>query len=1548
MSRSPALDDSGDVAVIGMACRFPGARDVAQFWDNLRRGVESVSFLSDEQRSALGDEAAGPRYVGAYSHLEGWDLFDAGLFGLSPREALVMDPQQRLFLECGWQALEHAAHDGARTGAVGVFAGVTASRWARRLDANPGVAAAVGEMQLVIGNDKDHLAPRLSYLLDLRGPSVPVQTACSTSLVAVHLACQSLLQYESDLALAGGCTIAGFEPGGYLYQEEGLMSADGHCRAFDAAAGGTAPGSGVGVVVLRRLADAVADGDHVHAVIKGSAINNDGASKVGYTAPSVEGQRRVLREAMAVAGVEAAEISCVEAHGTGTPLGDPIEVEALKQAFRASGAEPTPRSCALGSVKTNIGHADCAAGIAGLIKTVLCLEHRTLVPSLHFERPHPALELDSSPFFVPTVTAPWERSPRYAGVSSFGIGGTNAHVVLSEAPARPAASEARPWQLFTLSARTSSALAALRSRLRDDLAGRDEGELADVAYSLHVGRRRLDARDAFVVRSREQALDALARDPVTAAPLDRDAAPSVVFMFPGQGAKPDDLGRELYRTEPVFRQHADRCSGELEPLLGVDLAALLYADQTPDPRVRQPALWQPALFLVEFALARLWMSWGIRPQAMIGHSLGEIVAATLAGVLPLGAALRLVARRGRGTAELSGGAMLAVPLPEEELAPWVREPVSLAAVNAASLCVLSGPVEEIERLAVDLARHQPVRLESEHAFHSRAMEPLMDPLAELAATFRLAAPEIPYVSNVTGSWMSAEDATDPAYWARHLRQPVRFHQGLECLLAEPGRVLLEVGPGAVLSRLAQRRGLEAAAAVPSLAAPRPDPAGDGRPSAASTLEALGTLWRHGVEVEWEAFHKSERRWRLALPTYPFEHESFRLDARPGELEPSALRDLDTRSDPADWFYLPVWQQAPLERAGRFDHTLEPGACWLVLLDAGGRAETLIRRLRTLGQTVVTVKAGRRFAASDALTFTIDPASAGDYRALLDVLGPDQQPRRMIHAWGLDPPAELEQLEAALVRQLESLVHLAQVFEPPADGTSMRWTILTEGMQGVTGETSAAPEKGVALGAVRVIPKEFPHLALQSIDVDWGEGEAERQADRVLAEALLETPEHAVAYRRGMRWVPGWRPVPWRQAATAAEAPTGSCLILHAFRALGLPLAEHLLARGVRDLVLVDRHFFPPPEEWETWIAEMGEEDLVSRRIRQVQALVARGARVRVLSADPADLTRMTRLRDELAGDLEPVTGVYLLDGPLRNGLIQGWSPTELRGELDAAVRAPYVLARAFADASEMVFFAVNPAAGAGIGQLASAAAHAFFDRFGPGLTERRNLKPLVIDWGTRRWQEDDEASESLPEPIRQQLDTVRERFGASREECLEALERARELAFPRLVVSTRDYPALLAQQSTFTTRYFQQQLKDDGEGGALHPRPELAVPFVAPRDEVEEMLAEIWRSYLGLREIGVDDNFFELGGHSLLALELLARINDTLEVQIKLESLFNAPTIAELASLLHEEAIGAEDAEEVDRLLAEIEGLSDEEIEAALGARHAPGAEAEVGEETRP
>ena len=877
-----------DIAIIGMAGHFPGAKNIKEFWHNLTRGIESISTFSDEDLIKAGVHIASisddPNFVRAGGVLEDAELFDAQFFGVNPKEAELMDPQGRVILECSWEALENAGYDPENyTGSVAVYVGGSTSNtyFMTHLYPNRNAIEAINSFQTLVNNEVDSLAMRVSYKLNLKGPSVTVLSTCSSSLVATYHACQSLLHHQCDMALAGGISLALPQKRGYWHEEGGMNSRDGHCRPFDEQAGGTVFGNGAGIVVVKRLADAVKDRDHIYAVIKGITINNDGASKRGYASPSIDGQARVIAMALREAGVDPESISYVEAHGTATPIGDPVEVTALTQAFRV--ATDKRNFCGLGSVKSNVGHLDTASGVAALIKTALSLQHKLIPPTLHYKKPNPKLDIKNTPFYVVDKLIEWQSNKvRRAGLNSFGVGGTNAHAILEEAPSTECSSKSRPYQLLLLSAKTETALEKVTANIARHLKENPHEELGDLAYTLQLGRRPFIHRSFLVSDDVEDAVRSLEnsdRKRVNSRVCNQKERP-VVFMFPGQGSQYVNMGLELYQKEPTFQKHIDHCAEILKPLLGLDLRNVLY----PKPEevektageLDQTALAQPAIFAVEYGLAKLWIEWGICPKAMIGHSVGEFVAACLSGVFSLEDAITILSARGRLMQQLPRGSMLAVAMAEEKLLPLLPREVSLAAVNGSSNCVVAGPDTAIEAMERKLAERaiQGRHLHASHAFHSWMMEPILDQFTEEVRKVRLLPPNIPFISSSTGKWITEQEATTPIYWAMQIRNTVRFHTARQELAKLPDHVLLEVGPGRTLATLARHPSynLTEQVALSSLPFSR-----ETRKDIASMLTALGQLWLEGVPINWQGFYAHEQRSRVALPTYPFERKRYWID-----------------------------------------------------------------------------------------------------------------------------------------------------------------------------------------------------------------------------------------------------------------------------------------------------------------------------------------------------------------------------------------------------------------------------------------------------------------------------------------------------------------------------------------------------------------------------------------------------------------------------------------------------------------------------------------------
>jgi non-ribosomal peptide synthase protein (TIGR01720 family) len=1504
------------IAIVGMSGRFPGARDVHEFWQNLRDGAESITFFTDEELLAAGVEPSAlsaSNYIKARGMLAGVEEFDAAFFGISPREAEIIDPQQRLFLECAWESLENAGYDPETyPGRIGVYAGVSLNTYLlTNICSNPDLIASVGDFQIMLGNDRDYLPTRVSYKLNLKGPSLTVQTACSTSLVAVHLACQSLMSYQCDMALAGGASATSEQKAGYFFQEGGIASPDGHCRAFDAKARGTVSGSGVGIVVLKRLEDALADGDCIMAVIKGSAINNDGALKIGYTAPSAQGQAEVIAEAQAVAGVKPETITYIEAHGTGTALGDPIEISALSQVFRATTEKKG--FCAVGSVKTNIGHLDAAAGVTSLIKTALALKYKQIPPSLFFQEPNPQIDFANSPFYVNAELAEWKSAgtSRRAGVSSFGIGGTNAHVILEESPALEETSPSRSSQLIVLSAKTSAALEAATANLARYLKRRPELNLADVAYTLQIGRRAFGHRRLVVCENLEMAIDALESSEVgrgmTQFHTERERP--VVFMFPGQGAQYVNMGSELYRSERVFREQVDKCARLLLPRLDFDLRTVLYpqderqiAEAT--QRLQQTSITQPALFVIEYALAQLWLQWGVRPQAMLGHSVGEYVAACLAGVFSLEEALELVSVRGRLMQQQPGGAMLAVSLSERELQPLLDERLSLAAVNGPSQCVVAGPVDAVDEMERRLSAKglSCRRLQTSHAFHSHMMNPMLELFAGHVKKINLSTPQIPYISNLTGRWITAAEATDPAYWVRHLRETVRFGDSLSELFTKPEMILLEVGPGRTLSALAKQRHDKTGAQVVLSTLPQAQQRGT---DVHCLLSTLGRLWLEGAQVNWNSFYGDEKRLRVHLPTYPFERQRYWIEQQAQTAEHKPLQErLYKKPDLSDWFYAPTWKQSAQQLVFAPDDNTTEEHRWLVLCDAVGLGAQLVERLQQSGRRVVSVRAGARFARLDDGGYVVNALRREDYDSLFEELRKKGEvPGKILHLWNVTPDAEDSANEATLgeaqPQSFYSLLYLAQAIADQGITDPIQISVISNNMQAVTGTERLSPLKAALLGPCRVIRNESPNLSCRSIDLvlpapaTWQE---EELIERLMAEINAEMPEMVVAYRSARRWTQTFEPVRIEGASALPGRlrERGVYLITGGLGGVGFELAQYL-ARAVRArLVLTGRSYFPGSDEWRQWLASHDEQGEVSRKIRQLQELEAAGAEILVLRADVTDRAQMQAVFDQTQEHFGQVHGIIHAAGVAGGGLIQLQTDETTDAVLAPKVRGTQTLEAALKNHRPdfLALCSSQVSLLGGVGRVEYCAANAFLDAFASYYRARYGTFSVSINWDT--WKEVGMAAREAARLNLNVDETMPE--GMLSQEGVEVFSRILRGQLSQVIVSTQDFNALVERSKTFTASSSLKEVEQTRLSQPAHPRPQLSTPYVAPGNEVEQTIADIWQTLLGIDGVGINDNFFELGGDSVVSIQVIARVNQA-GLRLTPRQVFEYPTIAELAAV---------------------------------------------------
>ncbi|WP_166695597.1 type I polyketide synthase [Bacillus cereus] len=1439
-----------EIAVIGMAARFPGADNIKTYWENLKNGVESITHFTDEELEQAGidpDLIRSPNYVKAKGFLEKPEYFDASFFGYTPREAELMDPQIRLYHEVAYEALDDAGYaNESYNGLIGNYAGASANHFWQHLPVLYDNAQTNHTAWLL--NDKDFLATRVSFNLNLTGPSYTVDTACSTSLVLIDLACKGLLIGSCDIALAGAISLSLPHKKGYLYTEGTINSPDGHCRPFDADAQGTLEGDGVGIVVLKRLEDAIADGDTIHAVIKGSATNNDGARKVDYTAPSVEGQAEVIKAAHYMAEVEPESIGYIEAHGTGTKLGDPIEIEGLKVAFNTE----KKGFCHIGSAKSNLGHLNTAAGVAGFIKAVLTVREGLIPPTLHYKTPNPKIDFANSPFVINTQLIPWtEAKPRRAGVSSFGIGGTNAHVVLEEAPEDISSSPSEEAQLFVLSAKTTSALERMSADLADHLIENPTLNLADAAYTLQMGRRTFPYKRAVVASSSVSmaaALTDLAKSKI--AHTKEEGESPVVFLFSGQGSQYVNMARGLYEQEPVFRGALDSCFKLVRPYVDFNLKEYLFPPLPIEQdvlRLNQTEVAQVAIFAVEYALAQYLMNLGIRPQVMIGHSIGEFTAACISGVMSLEDTLKLVAWRGKLMQQMIPGAMTAVQLTEQEIRPLLGNDIGLAAVNGPNMCVVSGSFEAVDAFEQTVQKHGHLctRLHTSHAFHSHMMEPMLTLFEQKVREVTFHAPQIPYLSNVTGVEITEADVKDSRYWIRHLRETVRFADGMEHLLAMEKAVFIEVGAGNTLTTLLRKHPAKSSEHKFLNMVRHPQDAATDREH---LLSVIGAMFTAGLCVDWANFYREQKRRRIPLPTYPFERQYFWKHA----LELLEMKNdgqviqipgsIPRRKQLENWFYLPTWLQNPIA-----EETLEEPKTWLLLLDRGGLGTRLENELKSRGHEVFTA-------------FSHD-----ELKTHLETV----KPQKIVHAWALDP---LPNVQEAQERGFYSLLRLVQKFaSAPLD-----IYVLSSGLHNVAGETVMEAGKATLLGLLKVIGQEHPFQKVRSIDVSvpmagsWQEQKLLIQLLKEFTTTNVFNP--VVAYRGGQRFVQSFIPLKLEDQQSLPFHAEGVYFLTGGYGGVGLSLAEYIAktaGKGVK-------------------IALFGRSEPSEEQMEKIKRLREQGAEILCLLGDvtnEAELAVAISQTEEQFGVLHGVIHAAGITKGSSIASIDSINETEVETQFAPKIYGTLVLERVLRG-RELDFVVLTSSVSSilgGLGYAGYAAANAFLDSFAKQQSQLTSTRWISVAWDG--WQ--------IGTKSQREVFTSDDKRMIAQDEGGDALGRIlvqKELS--QVVVSTEELQARLNRWVHFNTT--EKEQKSD----IVFARPELTTSYLAPANEIEHQLCEIWQNFFGLEQVGVHDNFFELGASSIDMIQITKQLTSILGQEVPVLTLFTYPTIRALVDHL--------------------------------------------------
>ncbi len=1489
-----------------MALRVPGADTPSQFWHNLANGVESIPFLNDQQLREAGVEERlirDPKFIRTPGGtIKDREYFDAAFFDYTPAEAMLMDPQSRIFHEIVWQALEDGGYSpDTYRGSIGLFAGASNSFMWEALVELTGKAREMGHFAASHLSSREFMPTKISYKLNLNGPSFLVQTACSTSLTAVHLAARSLLLGECNMAIAGGVSLSPLNSYGYHHTEGMILSRDGHCNPFDHRATGTIAGSGAAAVVLKPLKKALQDGDNVYAIIKGSAINNDGNRKVGYTAPSVRGQAEAIRAALNFAKVSPESIGYVECHGTATDLGDPVEIEALKQGYGSAKTQ----FCAVGSVKANLGHLDAAAGVTGLIKAVLALGKKQLPPSINFEKPNPKIDFEQSPFYVNAALQEWQANgtPRRAGVSSFGIGGTNVHVILEEAPRAALAGADAQYHLLLVTGKTARSLQANASQLAAALdSWQGAVPLAQVAHTLMNGRSHFAHRRFVVAASAREAAQQLLEVAQTHLPQSPRQAPPLVLLFPGGGVQHVNMGRRLYQCNATFRAVVDQGLAYLQVLSGHDYHDLLYppGQQTPDgppagwsyDSLTDPPVALPLLLIVEYALGKLVLELGLKPQALVGHSLGEYVAASLAGVFSLEEAVRIVYHRGRLMGQVKPGLMLSVAAGRGQVEPllaehaWLTQHVSLAAVNSPGQVVLSGRARALHQLQ-ELLTGKGIESKVLHiavASHSLLMEPILEEFRAVLSSVAYRPAQLPLVSNRQGGWLG-DQVPGVDYWVGHLRETVQFSAGIQAVLqALPGSVFAEVGPGNSLSVLVGQH--EPAAGTVSLlphALRQTD-------EQAYLLEGLGQLWRYGYRPDWSAYYPAQLASRIPLPTYSFDRQKYWLDNDIERLYQNRDDETEKRNKPRDWFYAPSWQRQALPAAEPAPGT---GKKWIVFCDDTSAGRELVQGLGSENVDCITVEPAPEYGRRSAGAFGINPADPGHYDRLFRELK-NEPVDTVLHAWALHPAAEpvtQERLTERIERSFYSLLHIARSLSGH-HYTGVRINVLTGGFHEVTGTEMADFTVSPVMGPLKVIPQEYPGLVCRNIDLAWQAGQT-LPVGTLVREVRSGDLTPIAAYRNGRRWVPVVHPLALNAASgRPGFVPHGTYLITGGLGRIGFTVADHLAGKYQPLLIFVGRTALPARDAWEAGLASGTLAGPVADKIRKIRHLEDKGARVVYACLDVARQDELKEFVASIRKTYGKIHGIIHSTASIDSTTFQPIADIDrdtCEKHLGAKAYGLLALAGALEGADYdfcLLMSSISSVLG-GLGFVAYTAANAFMDHFTQHMNRQGDPRWISVCWDGWTYLEDELAGKDagLPDYLVMHLD-----------EGPRALEE---------VVASRETGVVLHSITNLerridkwvTLRGLQPDAGEPATDAAptLYARPDIRTPYKAPATPVEKELVDVWQQFFGYENLGVNDNFFDLGGNSLKGISLIGIIHRRLGVAIPIREFFQRSTIAGLA-----------------------------------------------------
>lgn len=1503
------------IAIIAMECRYPGADNFEEFWDICRNGKECINFF-DFNEANYPPLCNGQKYIGARGILNNIEDFDAAFFRYVPKDAHLLDPQHRLFLETAWTALEKAGYaPGADDlGAVGVYASMNDSTYL------------VDHSLEALGKDiwperysflrlmsSQFLATKLAYHLNCKGPALSIQTACSSSLVSVVLACQQLSTYQCDVALAGGVSITTPQNKPYLYQPENIFSPDGHCRPFDANAKGTVFSNGLGIVVLKRLSDALRDNDTIISVIKGASFNNDGSDKMSYVGPSIKAQAACIASALATAGVEADSIQYVEAHGTGTLVGDPIEIEALSRAFRKTSSQQ--QFCAIGSSKANIGHTHVAAGIAGLIKTALALQKKEIPPAINFAQPNPDIDFEHSPFYVNTRLQHWSREyfPRRAGVSAFGVGGTNAHVILEEAPKSTNVPTDRQHHALLLSAKNSQALTEYHNNLAQYLEQIEAQKtlssheqltlLADVAHTLQMGRDSFSYRSSVICQNLSEAILQLKKATVDVAPIiDDPAHQQIIFLFPGQGTQYIGLSSSLYESEPLYKKNLDYCLEVASSYANTNLKEILFSKKNNgfSNDIYKTEIAHPILFAIEYSLAQLLMSFGIKPSLMLGHSLGEYVAACVSGVFSLEDAIKIVCARGHAISTCSQGEMLAIPLSKEKLLPYCSNDISIAAINAPQLCVVSGSSMAIDKLrqrlneAFSESSLSMRELKVHYPFHSHLLEPAAGSLHTTLNQISKNAPFIPFLSNLTGDWFTEENAQQDSYWVEHMLHTVQFSACSQKLLENPNAIFIEVGPGNTLLSLLQQHSQQPLKMVQLLPSASAKDKGGNQP----IIKSLAQLWFYGHHVKWEQYYQEEKRKRIPLPTYPFQRQRYWFD----EVVSTKNQQMNLLSSSEDIsFYAPIWIRDPEAlKLTNFSSSINEKCRWLIFDDGSPLSQQAIDDLNIAKKDMVIIKRGKVFNSESIKHFTINPTIPEHYFSLIEkIVLKDINNYAILHFWSTEKEEQSQRKNlldsATLFNGFYSGIFIAQAFSRLQTQPQISLAMVSTQVHSVLGNESTDPLKSCLLSINRVLPLEYETIKVSSIDVDVIDIDVNKAiySKKIIHSAVENFSDdknhfHKIyAFRKQYRWMPSYKNV--GDFENTALSPLkikskSTYLITGGLGGLGLAFANWLsLKEPSITIVLLSRTPFPTQSEWGKF--ETDPDNKIKSKLEYLKQIIKRGTHIIIKAADVSDYASMEKVIFDIEKNHDILKGVFHLAGVSGKGLVASKEIENIRAVLSPKIQGTWILEKLLHNTQLdfIIFSSSLTAIAGGIGQIDYCAANIFIDNFVSQEVFKNCQKHLVINWNS--WSSIGMAANLTDSKMHSKH---YEGNSVSPEQGIAILEKLTSSDYTHIAVSRfspEDETKRIMNAFSITNQ------KENGSTKNSY------FEYLA-NENIYENVAQCWKEVLGVKDVRGDDNFYSLGGDSLLAIQLLMMLQQRFNITINLQDLAHAPALNSMVKLI--------------------------------------------------